>query len=466
MTGHGSRSGSLVPLLTLLLAGCPASVDDDDSAPGDDDTAAIDDQDGDGWTVADGDCDDLDPSSHPGADELCDGADNDCDGEVDGFAPADCPDPLLLVEGEGDGLIEAPAGLFALADEGGWDAAAALLDQLAAQLPGATIGDVLDNANRTAVRASAGDLTRVDPLHDGFRWNDGDVAVTYWYPQGVTGSWDASPDGLIAGRRVAAVAWHYDEEAAGTAQDKGVRVSFADITEMDDISYRHVLLVEPFDNDGVADFRAAEIHAGGIVWLGDHLLVADTTYGIRVFDMTRVLEVATGVDSIGWDGVSAYHAYNYRYVLPQVSRYALSPCSCAARFSFVALDRSSDPMSLVSGDYVSAAITGMLYRWPLEDGLLHGGPDTTPASEAWLAQHDRMQGALAHDGQWWLSCSSQNGAYGRLYRTAASTPSIHWEWVDGPEDLSLDTTTGELWSASEDPGDRWVFSVLLSDFGG
>jgi len=39
-----------------------------------------DDVDGDGWTVCAGDCDDLDPSTHPGAPEVCDGRDNDCDG--------------------------------------------------------------------------------------------------------------------------------------------------------------------------------------------------------------------------------------------------------------------------------------------------------------------------------------------------------------------------------------------------
>jgi hypothetical protein len=41
------------------------------------------DLDGDGFTVGDGDCDDADGWNAPGRQELCDGADNDCDGEAD-----------------------------------------------------------------------------------------------------------------------------------------------------------------------------------------------------------------------------------------------------------------------------------------------------------------------------------------------------------------------------------------------
>ena len=38
------------------------------------------DLDDDGWTFEEGDCDDFDPSTYPGALELCDGWDNNCDG--------------------------------------------------------------------------------------------------------------------------------------------------------------------------------------------------------------------------------------------------------------------------------------------------------------------------------------------------------------------------------------------------
>jgi len=43
----------------------------------------VDDFDGDGWSMEDGDCDDRDETSYPGAPEVCDGADNDCNGVID-----------------------------------------------------------------------------------------------------------------------------------------------------------------------------------------------------------------------------------------------------------------------------------------------------------------------------------------------------------------------------------------------
>ncbi len=105
----------LLPVVLLLSTACSEAVkgtgptptgtpptlgdDDDDNGTGsgddDDDSGTAPDNDGDG-SDADEDCDDNDPDRYPGNEEICDGIDNDCDGNL----PAD------EVDSDGDGVIE------------------------------------------------------------------------------------------------------------------------------------------------------------------------------------------------------------------------------------------------------------------------------------------------------------------------------------------------------------------------
>ncbi len=94
----------------LVTAACLEPEDktdeDDDGSLWDDtgdggDSGSVDpnDRDGDGYTVADGDCNDNLGWVHPGAEELCNGQDDDCDDEIDEGAA----DYLLWPDADGDG---------------------------------------------------------------------------------------------------------------------------------------------------------------------------------------------------------------------------------------------------------------------------------------------------------------------------------------------------------------------------
>jgi hypothetical protein len=61
---------------------------------------------------------------------------------------------------------------------------------------------VIASANRS-VRplGSSPALSSVRNVQGGFRWNTGDDDVSYWYPQGISGSADAVDGGVVDGHR-------------------------------------------------------------------------------------------------------------------------------------------------------------------------------------------------------------------------------------------------------------------------
>jgi len=295
-------------------------------------------------------------------------------------------------------------------------------EELAAGSSRVSLSELLDHADRETVAVARALGGRAH----GYRWDREDVSTTAWYPQGITGSADAHPSGLVAGREVHLVSWY-------SKQGKGVRVSFVDVAAR---RYRHVLCVRP---TGDREFEPVGVHAGGIVWVGNLLLVADTRRGLRVFDTDHILRLP-GDD----------------YVIPQVGAYRNN--GEALSFSFASLDRS-DPAMLTVGEY--AKKPGRVVRWPvdLSSGLL----SSATATEAFRAPVNRLQGVAEIAGHLVASASRRGG---RLYvgRPGERCREHVW-WPYLPEDLLFVKSAGEVHSLTEDPGARLVFSVPIAQLG-
>ncbi len=124
---------------------------------------SMEDLDGDGYSPAAGDCDDDDHQVNPGASEVCDGIDNDCDGGIDNDAE---DGKLWYVDQDGDGYGEDL--------EGTWSCEAPEKSTLVA-------GDCDDTDS--AIRPGAAEwCDSVDNDCDGLVDETGAVGSTPWFP--------------------------------------------------------------------------------------------------------------------------------------------------------------------------------------------------------------------------------------------------------------------------------------------
>ncbi|MGV9775146.1 hypothetical protein [Streptosporangium sp. NPDC003464] len=344
------------------------------------------------------------------------------------------------------GMTAVAAEPFQLRRDGGdYGAGVRALEKHLKRVP---LDTVLAKANRVAVRkgstgAGAFGTMRPRPV-DWYCFEASDNAVREWYPQGLTCASDA---GIGAG--VYVVSWYYKPE---TGAERGVRLSFLDTATL---RYRHVLLVRARADGDIAPIN---IHAGGIAWYGGLLYVADTTRGMRVFDTRHIFEV-DGDDktTIGRKG-GVHNAFGYRYVMPQTGAWTSAG---GALFSFAAIDRTTPTDTLISGEYVDApGATGRVARWPLEsDGSLRADGGVASALDAYRLPAAKIQGALSHEGTWYLSQAagaSKNGALIVVGDTLAKRP-----YPVGPEDLTCVRDSRTLWSVTEFAGRRVIYGVPL-----
>ncbi|KAL0468077.1 hypothetical protein QR685DRAFT_356738 [Neurospora intermedia] len=280
-----------------------------------------------------------------------------------------------------------------------------------------------------------------------------DENTTKWVPQGITSTADALDAGTYEGINGWIVSWHRDD-------DKSVRVTFVNRAQD---TYRHALLVYPHASD---DFREVPVHAGGIMWYGNTLWVLDTYNGIRVFDLTNIWQVGPG-DDVGKVSSGGYSAAGYKYVIPQIRWYKWSS-PFKFRHSYMALDRTTTPDSLIVGEYQTSTSDPIrLARYELDYTTRRLKTDSSGVSKAvwaYCVNIERMQGAVSANGKFYLSRS--NGA----------SKGDLWAWVPGgaakknagfyprsPEDMSYDKRNGgRLYTVTEAEGVRYIIDSPIN----
>ncbi|KAL5340950.1 hypothetical protein BJX70DRAFT_396330 [Aspergillus crustosus] len=326
-------------------------------------------------------------------------------------------------------------------------ALASLSEHFVAAGKNVSISDVLDSGNRamTSKKPSIGNGNPIVSLS----FNAGDVATTKWLPQGITSSADADPSGKWEDRESWIVSWHQDD-------DSNARVTFIDRATN---KYRHVYLVRP-DGDS---FGSVNVHAGGIVWVGQWLYVVDTSVGVRVFDLSNIWEVDVA-DGLGKQADGSYSAENYLYVLPQIHYYRFSSTDGSKfRHSWISLDRTDNPPTLLVGEYQTEDTTSDIrfVKYPLNTTtgrLATNSAGVVTATEAYCADFLRAQGGFSRNGKIVVSRSNGGSKGGdRFTWTPGSAAVSKAGWFPpGNEDLSYNEVRKEWYTVTEHAGTRFL----------
>ena len=318
-------------------------------------------------------------------------------------------------------------------------------------------------------------------------WSELDDETSKWYPQGITGSGDASSSNHLWAachgcppRQIVAVSWHNKRNTLA-------RVSFMDVTNgRVGARYTHVTLVEP-DRTRQRFHRVAS-HADGIAWYGNMLyLVSSGSRAMRVFDVRHMLRMTSDAKRVGCKAGVGCSAAGSPFALPQVGSYTFpSGLACERRtgtrpcFSSVSVDRSTNPDSLVTAEYTSYS-RGRILRWPLD---IHTGKLRVERKkywvhpfEGWASPVRLMQGATFYGNRGIVAAlcpegaptvSYMNGGPAALYDRHAKA--CLYEVVVSPgrtvlgmnylttvpantQNVSYWPTTGTLWTINEFRGD-------------
>ncbi|WP_205471303.1 hypothetical protein [Nocardioides sp. SYSU D00038] len=306
-------------------------------------------------------------------------------------------------------------------------------------------------------------------VHRAWTWDRHDRRDPRWWPQGVSTSADAD-DPAVAGRQLVLVAWYAKELPGDPAGHQGSRVTVLDLASR---RYRHVLLVVPVLRDGAVHLEPLRVHAGGIAWVGPHLHVAATARGLvtcRLSDLLRVPDDLSGSRRRLGVHDGRVSTYGYRYVLPVRFAYRARADEGLERlrYSFLSLDGSTSPPSLVAGEYGNARQTRRLARFPLEPGTGLLATDDDGSTRPLALEEEgvvRMQGVAARDETYYVTTSHGPWVPGSVHVGRPGAWRRHrWAVPMGPEDIAWGPGHDTLWSTTEHPRRRWVVALRRSWF--
>lgn len=278
-----------------------------------------------------------------------------------------------------------------------------------------------------------------------YGWRFADQWTGIWWPQGIAvGDYDGAPISLVS--------WYAKQDRHGVRQ--GSRISVVDLRVASKPGYSHVLLVAPrATTDGVV-LDPVLVHAGGIAWSGDRLLVAATRDGLLEFRLSDIYRLrSTG-------------PFGYQLVLPVAARHVPADPEDdeRLRYSFLtvetgsAIRSDSSSLRLVAGEFAHDTMHRLVQ--------LSQNGDRMDVTETLWPEIERMQGAALHNGTWYVTSSNGDRLGGDLWTgTAARLTKQDRALPPGPEALAVWPERNQLWSVSEVPGRRYLYAMDLAKIG-
>lgn len=317
------------------------------------------------------------------------------------------------------------------------------------------------NYNRVATKLTPTQLNNVNPSHWGFRWNSGDNSTLNWRPQGITGITKNNINYM-------AVSWY--GRSSQNYEDRGARVSIVDLTDENNLVYRHVLLVDENYN------TFPDMHAGGLAYINDTLYVPDSRSGgkyILRFDINKI-KVVPSADLATF--------YNYGYILQ-----AVAIDTVPIKPSFISYDW--DSQELVTGSFNNCG-TPYCTNNTVNTIAWQPNNDYSISSPYYNNFFGKMQGVASRNHinnnsnkMLWAATSYGSGNSSYLYATSFD-PGVNntqanpvslgenynsYTFPPGLEDLYITSQSDTIWTLTEfgtnegSNNNRDVFAIAINE---